>query len=187
MRIELKQLQKRLGLTTVYVTHDQAEALALSDRIMVMERGRIVQQGGGKDIYRNPQNRFVVDFVGQANFVTGAITAYDQVTRVAELRSDAGFLVRGTIPESSHQSLTFNSPATAALRPEDIRVTDGGHGGTNTWQAKVLSDLFLGNMRELLVDAGGHVLKVQVASEQPLPNDGNVWLRAAPEMVRILP
>src|SRR5690349_5350313 len=81
MRVELKQLQKRLGVTTVYVTHDQTEALALSDRIIVMEAGRIVQQGDGREIYRHPRSRFVVDFVGHANLVDGTVTDYDRATR----------------------------------------------------------------------------------------------------------
>ncbi len=186
MRIELKQLQKRLDLTAVYVTHDQTEALALSDRIIVMDGGRIVQQGGGRDIYRNPQNRFVVDFVGQANFVDGIITDYDRVTRVAVLRSANGFQVQGRLPDGLHEQIAAGKAATAALRPEDLRVACAPAQGSNVWEAMVTSDLFLGNMRELLLDACGHALKVQVASDQPLPGNGKVWLSAEPEAVHIL-
>ena len=199
MRLELKQLQRRIGVTTIYVTHDQAEALALSDRIIVMEAGRIVQQGDGKDIYRNPNCRFVVDFVGQANLVEGTITRYDPASRVAELTSARGLLVRGMIPKAAERSLalgqkpamgqdlTMGQAATAAIRPEDIHVAASGNGaGTNLWKAALASDLFLGNFRELLLDASGHMLKAQVAGDQNVPADGRVWLTVAPEAVRIL-
>src|SRR5439155_2670607 len=69
MRVELKRLQKRLGITTVYVTHDQSEALALSDEIAVFSAGRIIQRGTPQDIYRHPKSQFVADFIGSANFL----------------------------------------------------------------------------------------------------------------------
>ena len=165
MRLELKQLQNRLGLTTVYVTHDQAEALALSDRIIVMDGGRIVQQGRGRDIYHDPQSRFVVDFVGHANLIEGIIMTHDAATGIAELRSAAGFVVRGAV---SGPGIAANVTAIAALRPEDIRLEhrEANASPENVWQARIVSDLFLGNMRELLLDVGGHVLKAQVAREQ---------------------
>ena len=69
MRVELKRLQKRLGITTVYVTHDQSEALALSDEIAVFNAGKIIQRGTPQDIYRHPKSQFVADFIGSANFL----------------------------------------------------------------------------------------------------------------------
>src|SRR5262245_40566541 len=73
MRVELKRLQKQLGITTVYVTHDQSEALALSDEIAVFNAGRIVQRGTPHEIYRKPRTQFVADFIGSANFLTGTV------------------------------------------------------------------------------------------------------------------
>jgi len=186
MRLELKQLQKRLGVTAVYVTHDQAEALALSDRIILMNGGRIVQQGTSRDIYREPQSRFVVDFVGQANFVEGTIVSFDRQTGIAELRGANGFQIKGRIPDALSRKIAAGSPATAALRPEEIHIVDGEAQAPNGWQAKVASDLFLGNMRELTIEAVGHVFRVQIPSEQRLPPDGIIWLNAAPAAVRIL-
>ena len=186
MRVELKQLQKRLGVTAVYVTHDQAEALALSDRIIVMDGGRIVQEGHGKEIYRNPHSRFVVDFVGQANLVDGVVADYDGATRRARLVSESGLEVHGTVPQAASDAIGAGRRATAALRPEDVRISLVRRPGTNVWAAQVTSDLFLGNARELLLDTQGHVLKVQVASEQPLPPDGKVWLIAEPAAIHIL-
>src|SRR5215471_1579386 len=73
MRVELKRLQKRLGVTTVYVTHDQSEALALSDEIAVFNAGRIIQRGTPQEIYRHPKSQFVADFIGSANFLPGTV------------------------------------------------------------------------------------------------------------------
>src|SRR5262249_30644090 len=118
MRVELKQLQRRLGVTAVYVTHDHAEALALSDRIIVREGGRIVQQGDGKEIYRNPKSRFVVDFVGNANLVDGIVADFDSATRRVRLVSEGGLEVQGTVPQGANGALAAGRRATAALRPE---------------------------------------------------------------------
>ena len=73
MRVELKLLQKRLGITTVYVTHDQSEALALSDEIAVFNFGKIIQRGTPQEIYRQPKSQFVADFIGSANFLKGKV------------------------------------------------------------------------------------------------------------------
>ena len=77
MRLELKRLQRSLGITTVYVTHDQSEALALSDEIAVFDSGRIVQRGTPQEIYRQPKSQFVADFVGSANFLPGTARGTD--------------------------------------------------------------------------------------------------------------
>src|SRR5262249_43906878 len=137
MRVELKHLQKRLGVTTIYVTHDQSEALALSDRIVVMEGGRIIQQGWSRDIYREPQSRFVVDFVGQANFVEGTVVSFDRATRIAELRSPKGFHIKGVVSGTLANDIAADRPATAALRPEDIRIVDGQAQAINGWEARI--------------------------------------------------
>src|SRR5215470_11608637 len=81
MRTELKRLQRELNLTTIYVTHDQSEALALSHEIAVMNEGKVVQIGSPRQIYEQPANRFVADFVGQTNFVGGTVTALEGAGR----------------------------------------------------------------------------------------------------------
>jgi ABC-type Fe3+/spermidine/putrescine transport system ATPase subunit len=128
----------------------------------------------------------VVDFVGQANFVDGIITSFNRQTRIAELRSAGGLRVVGMIPASLADSLTEGGSATAAVRPEDIHINPDVPNDHNAWDAKVESDLFLGNMRELMIETAGHSLKVQIASEQVIPADGVVRLSSAPSSVRIL-
>jgi iron(III) transport system ATP-binding protein len=114
MRAEIRDLQRRVGITTLYVTHDQVEALSMSDRIAVMDRGRIVQEGDARSIYGNPATRFVAGFVGTANFldvvVLGAGT--DGATR---LRLGEG-IVEAVVPEG----VTEGEQATLSVRPENV-------------------------------------------------------------------
>ena len=116
MQVELKRLHERLGLTFIYVTHDQEEALAMSDRIAVMKDGEIVQLGTGEEIYRDPVSRYVADFIGEANLI--------------DCMAEASGVVRlapggAALPYSS----TAAGPTTLMVRPEDIRVGETGTGG----------------------------------------------------------
>ena len=89
MRVELKLLQKRLGITTVYVTHDQSEALALSDEIVVFNFGKIIQRGTPQEIYRQPKSQFVADFIGSANFLKGKVKDVRAAEHVAMVETRA--------------------------------------------------------------------------------------------------
>jgi spermidine/putrescine transport system ATP-binding protein len=109
MQIELRRIQRESGLTTIFVTHDQEEALALSDRVAILDRGRIVQQGVPADIYERPQTRFAASFLGDANFFVGRVTPEGVAT--------AGGLVRveERLPE-------VGSTVTLAVRPEKMSI-----------------------------------------------------------------
>jgi iron(III) transport system ATP-binding protein len=117
MRGEVRKLQRRLGITGIYVTHDQAEAMALSDRIVVMEGGRIQQVGTPLEIYAHPANRFVADFIGRVNFLHGQVTA----VTAEGLRID----LRGRLLELPTRRPGFRVGQSAAVvvRPETIRLT----------------------------------------------------------------
>src|SRR5678815_2413528 len=93
MRFELKRLQRELGLTTVYVTHDQAEALALSHEVAVMNEGRIVQIGSPRTIYEQPVNRFVAEFIGTSNFLDGTVAGAENAPGMFRVRVALGDLV----------------------------------------------------------------------------------------------
>ena len=119
MQLELKALQRKVGITFVYVTHDQGEALALSDRIAVMNKGRILQVGTPSEIYDLPQNRFVADFIGTTNFLHGTLMSTDN--DVAEIESDS---------EPSFKFVCINkdnypvgTPVTIAVRPERFEIS----------------------------------------------------------------
>lgn len=138
LRADLNQLLRALGITAIYVTHDQSEAMALGDRVVVMEHGKIAQIGSPQDIYYRPASHFVADFIGTMNRVTGAAGA-------GKLRFGGGQLPCPTTSANSRTTLMF--------RPEDVEVVIDGRGAVNM-QGQVLSSFFLGDRTRLLVDVG---------------------------------
>ena len=151
MRGELKQLQRRTGITFIYVTHDQAEALALSDRIAVMSNGQLQQYGTPQEVYRRPANRVVADFMGLVNFLPGRVSAPGTVTL------DGGEILHLVVPSG----LSVGNAVDVAIRPEDIRLTLPSDGLAGM-SATVAEQVFLGNMTEhWLRLAGGTTLRVQ--------------------------
>jgi iron(III) transport system ATP-binding protein len=153
MRVELKELQRRTGITFVYVTHDQAEALALSDQIAVMNAGRLQQFGTPFEVYAHPANRMVADFMGLVNLVPGRIrtAAHGKGTvEVGDLTFD--------VPMSD--GLAAGDHVEVSIRPENISLAPaaGANGGT----ARISNHVFLGNISEYYVTlASGQVLRVQ--------------------------
>ena len=115
MRFELKEIQRRLGITVVYVTHDQAEAMAMSDRIIVMNKGVIEQVAPPAEIYDRPKSRFVADFVGLVNFLEATVESADGTIRIGD-----DLVLKVQLPEGSHQRVL------AAVRPEHVRISREG-------------------------------------------------------------
>src|SRR6476660_8867612 len=123
MRFELKRLQRELKITTVYVTHDQSEALALSHEIAVMNQGRIQQIGRPRDIYENPSNQFVADFVGNTNFLDGIVVRQEAPDR-AVVRTDIGEIsVRASRPLRPDERVAIS------IRPEDVELSESDLSG----------------------------------------------------------
>ncbi len=119
MQLELKQIQSEVGITFIYVTHDQEEALTMSDRIAVMDVGIVQQVGAPRDIYEHPNNRFVADFIGETNFLTGNVSELGEPVKV-----DLGnLLVQGS---ADGRSLSLNQPISLAIRPEKINLYPQG-------------------------------------------------------------
>ncbi|MGE5537354.1 MAG: ABC transporter ATP-binding protein [Gemmatimonas sp.] len=152
MRFELKHLQMTLGLTAVYVTHDQSEALALSDEIAVFNQGRVVQRGSPLDIYRHPNSEFVADFVGSTNFLRGAVRASASVGAVGQVET-----AQGTFACTFAAPLAQGSRTVVSIRPEDIGIAADGEGVRGTITAKV----FLGEVIDYLVSLKGQELRVR--------------------------
>ena len=148
LRSEIRRIQQQLGTTALYVTHDQAEAMSLSDRIVVMNAGRVEQFDTPDTIYRRPKTRFVADFIGRANFVPG-----DVVSRADGDRADVRILGRvARIAVSS--GVLAGATATVILRPESIRLDEGD------LSAVVRSATFLGPTVEYEIEVDGRVLAV---------------------------
>ena len=120
MQLELKALQQEVGITFVYVTHDQEEALTMSDMIVVMRDGVIQQQGGPAELYERPANRFVSDFIGTSNFIRASLVETDASGRTT-VRTDSGLVVAGHLTDRTTQ-LAAGTKVTIAVRPERVDV-----------------------------------------------------------------
>jgi spermidine/putrescine transport system ATP-binding protein len=144
MQIELQTLQRKLGITFILVTHDQEEALSMSDRICIMRGGRIVQVGSPRELYERPASRYVADFVGKSNFFPGRVTSV--ATGRIELAAAGGHLIAGPAPIEIAPGQT----ATASLRPEQIALHRKSS-ISNALPVTVVNRIFLGEHTEYLV------------------------------------
>lgn len=163
MRLELLKLQRDLGLTTIYVTHDQEEALAISTRIAVINKGRIVQEGQPREIYERPVNDFVAAFVGQSNLLAGRVERVGAAAIVVDLGD--GMLVHVALPPST----TPPQPGTAVLlsiRPEVVEVSNGAKPGdrTNRLDGQINAFAYQGAFVEYEIIARGRVIKARAAN-----------------------
>ena len=173
MRFELKRLQRELELTTVYVTHDQSEALALSHEIAVMNEGRIVQIGTPREIYEQPRNQFVADFVGTTNFIGGTVTAVGRRPLRRQLRASA-------------RSRRMRARACAGRRRHRVGAA-GGRGvvgarpaagdGDNVCQGTVHAKDFLGDYLDFHVKVGDVVLQARAHPSLRTPTGDPIYLR----------
>jgi iron(III) transport system ATP-binding protein len=153
MRGELRDLQKRLSITAVYVTHDQEEAMAISDRIAVMHQGRIVQEGTAEALYHRPTSEFVAQFIGRTNLLTGRALAVDPAGVEVEVVGQRLRLVGDDARITPGQSLRL------VLRPEVIEINAAGTRGGGI-PGTIVSRTFLGEKTEYVIRAGEEVLQV---------------------------
>ncbi len=151
MRIELRRIQHQLGVTSIYVTHDQVEAMSLSDRIVVMNEGKIEQVGPPREVYRTPASEFVANFIGRANFVDGDIISVDGDKLLVEA---LGGQVLVNMPRQSRQ---LGHEVRLVLRPETIRL-DAKEG---VFPATVLRSTYLGSEVEYEIEVAGQTLIVE--------------------------
>ena len=158
MQLELKALQREVGITFVYVTHDQEEALTMSDVIVVMLDGRIQQQGKPEELYERPVNRFVANFIGVSNPLSGRVVSFDPSARRAAVETDRGVRLTGTVTDPDARPVTGDS-VTIAIRPERLRVEPAGEpaavGDGDGWTAipgRIHQGTYLGDQTEYRVD-----------------------------------
>lgn len=148
MQVELKTLQREVGITFVFVTHDQEEALSMSDRIAVMRDGKIVQEGSPTDLYRQPVDRYVAGFIGQSNFISGEVVeAGDQV----KIKTQRAVILQA--PKSKvAKTLAVGDKAVVAIRPERINLRNQNEAGGDGFAGKVAQITFLGDQTEYHVE-----------------------------------
>ena len=183
LRRDLRRMQRELGFTAVYVTHDQVEAFELADRIAVMDRGKVMQIGTGQELYDSPNSSFVARFVGSANALPG--TVEHTADGVTVLATEAG-AVRGKADGLAvgRQATAFSRPHHWWIRSEDVTQE------VNAWRGTYLGTTHLGWYDEHLVDLAGTSVRVWTpvrAGDVPKEVDEPVWVGVAPEHCRILP
>ncbi len=159
MRTEIRKIQRRLGVTSIYVTHDQAEAMSLSDRIIVMNNGIIEQIGTPQEIYQKPISEFVADFIGRANFFNAVVK---QVTTEYEVITFFGKDL--LIPLNTHKNHKVGDAVRIVVRPESISI-----GGQGQFEGKVMISTFMGSYQEYVVAIGDSICGIEENIQQGAP------------------
>jgi iron(III) transport system ATP-binding protein len=174
--VELKELQRRLAITSVYVTHDLEEALAISDRIIVMRDGVIEQVGTPGEIYDRPRNTFVADFVGSANLIRGRRRPDLERDGLVVIETASGALVHGTADGRPAGAEALVAVRTVRLRLERARPT----ATVNAWPARIRQRVFQGDFTQYHVDWDGRTLIVRSASPDAMTEGEEVFVSADP-------
>jgi iron(III) transport system ATP-binding protein len=180
MRFELKRLQRELGLTAIYVTHDQTEALSMSSRIAVLEAGRIRQLGRPRDVYERPESRFVADFIGVTNFLDGTVKE-QRDGRSLVACADGELWVAGV-------EAPAGSPVTLSVRPECVELaeTAPAEATANVWTATVRTRAFLGDSVDHVLETGKTELRNRAAPALSVAPGTEVYLRMDPDRITVV-
>jgi len=148
MRTEIRRIQQEAGITAIYVTHDQSEAMAISDEIIIMEKGIVSQKGSPQEIYYHPNNRFVADFIGEANFLDGKLISKNGDAGVVDVQGQ-----KIEVAEAGH--LAEGTECTLVLRPEGAIVADEGQ-----LPCRVVLSCFMGSYQNYHVMVGDDLVKI---------------------------
>jgi iron(III) transport system ATP-binding protein len=182
MRFELKRLQRELGVTTIYVTHDQAEALALSHEVAVMNEGRIVQIGSPRAIYERPLNRFVAEFIGSSNFLDATVLGADNRPGLWRVRASFGDLLA-----QSETALAPGSSVTLSVRPENVELSEiEAPRVVNSFTGTVNSKVFQGDFADFQIRVGDATLLARTHPSLRTPTGEAIHLFIAPEKCVVL-
>ncbi|MCH6546595.1 MAG: ABC transporter ATP-binding protein, partial [Deltaproteobacteria bacterium] len=181
MRFEIRDLAKRLNITTLYVTHDQLEALTMADRVAVMNAGQIIQEGSSLDIYKVPSNRFVANFIGLANFLPGLVSA-SKKNGWGEVKTKTGN-IRCAVSEDA----AVGREVVVMIRPEDLTVCEGtARPDHNVLEARVDTVVFTGEMLDCWVSVSDQRLRMKVHPSTALEPGQSVQIYLAPERCRVI-
>jgi len=185
MRFEIKSLVKRMGITSVYVTHDQAEAMVISDRIAVMDSGNVAQLGTAEEIYKKPANRFVADFIGTMNFIPGEVVQVLKDSGAVYVRSE--FKEKILCQTDSLDATTLGKTVYVSIRPEDVEVlTQSTPARENLLKGTIVHKAYLGNFLYFFVSVNGTMIRVQVSHHLPQEEGQEIFLSLDPQKCVIL-
>ena len=181
LRYELKRLQRELGITSVYVTHDQIEALALSTSVAVMRDGKVVQVGRPREVYENPSCRFVAEFIGTSNFLPGVVRHRDGED--VEVETDSG-----SVRLQSAAAVPAGESVVVSVRPECLEIgTASVPGRPNEWQGTVVNRAFLGDAIDHIVRIGQGTVRVRGNPSVSLAPGTDVFVAVEPARVALVP
>jgi iron(III) transport system ATP-binding protein len=181
LRFELKRLQRELGITSIYVTHDQIEALSLSSNIAVMRAGEVVQLGKPRDIYENPQSKFVAQFIGTSNFIDGTVASRDGDRHVVETRDG-----RLTLDSAAH--MPNGTEVVVSIRPEAVMLTtERPLNAANIWEGQVTTRAFLGDAVDHVVAVGKHEIRARCLPHVSHAPGTAVYLDMDPSKLALVP
>lgn len=189
MQLELKTLQREVGITFIFVTHDQEEALTMSDRIAVMSHGKVFQVGAPVEIYERPNCKFVADFIGDTNFLEGEVRRVEQES-VSVFVPVLGAEINGL----GMKKFQLGEKAVISIRPEKIHLSEQATLNQNCFQVRVINSAYIGSDTRLEVDASGAKLKVwqqnHISTLDPRAyhlGDEQAWVTLLPENTLVLP
>ncbi len=181
LRYELKRLQRELGITSIYVTHDQIEALALSTTIAVMKEGNVLQTGRPREVYETPNCRFVAEFIGTSNFLRGKVIGRDGESVVLDTEA-------GRVRLESPVRVPVGDEVIAAIRPESLEISTTGWGNrVNEWPGTVTNRAFLGDTIDHIVRVGQGSLRVRGNPAVSIKPGTEIFVAAEPSRVTLVP
>lgn len=167
MKIWIKNIQKSIGITTIYVTHDQSEALTMSDRVAVMDQGQVLQVGSPVEIYEQPASRFIADFIGESNLLDARVAAVN----ATGCEIDLGEAI--VAARTSHGSaLKTGDGVGLMIRPETIRLHAVEGGESPKLRGRIIDEIYQGSLRRYRVEAGAHQIIVEVPNRPDLDRLG---------------
>jgi len=193
MRSEIRRICKTRGLTAIYVTHDQKEALSIADRLAILNGGHVEQIGAPVDVYRRPRNRFVAGFIGEANFLDGTVSSAD--SGAVTVSTALGDVVASAANAASPSIVAAGAKVTLCIRPEAVGIGAAGATGENTFKARVARLSYQGDVAQTALEAasaaGGPPVQfssVELGSVAGLAQAGDeVSLRFSRDLVSVLP